>query len=149
MQPSFWSLYRTLGVVPPTIYLLVALIGFTGCSRGFKQETANVHGTVKLNGKPLTGGSVMFTPETGRGAVGVIDAQGEFELGTYEPGDGAIVGKHKVAVFPVGSSFESEQVPSNYVPIPTRYQNGNSSGIEIEVKAGQANKVEVNLQKDS
>jgi hypothetical protein len=120
----------------------------TGCSRGFKQDTAKVRGTVKLDGKLLAGGSVMFTPETGRGAVGVINPNGEFVLGTYEPDDGAIVGKHKVAVFPIGSSFESDQLPSNYVAIPTRYQNGSSSGIEFEVKAGEQNLVEVNLEKD-
>jgi hypothetical protein len=116
-----------------------------GCSRGYQQETAHVRGTVKLDGKLISGGSVMFVPNSGRGAVGVIDSNGGFVLGTYESSDGAIVGKHKVAVFPMGTSIESDELPSNYVPIPTRYQNGSSSGIEVEVKRGEENRVELNL----
>jgi hypothetical protein len=116
-----------------------------GCSRGFQQDTAKVQGTVKLDGKLLPGGSVMFTPATGRGAVGTIDARGNFVLGTYETTDGAIVGRHRVAVFPVVGKAESDELPPNYIPIPPRYQNGYSSGIEVEVKAGEDNVVVIQL----
>jgi hypothetical protein len=128
-------------------YLIAAytLMIVAGCRDAHEQEVAPVRGAVWLSGKVIRGGSVMFMPSSGRGAVGPIDSEGNFVLTTYQPGDGAIVGRHKVAVFPVGAVGESDDIPANFVDIPVEYRNPHSSGIEVEVKPGEENVLEINL----
>ena len=55
-------------------------------------------GTVTLDGEPIGNVSVAFTPESGRPAAGATDAAGHFELSTFDAGDGAVLGKHKVVL---------------------------------------------------
>jgi len=97
-----------------------------------------------LDGKPLSSGSVMFVPERGRGAVAKIQADGTFQLGTYGDTDGAIVGRHKVAVYPPRGEFEQD-APADAPAIPQRYQSSESSGIVVEVKPAQENVFDIEL----
>jgi hypothetical protein len=89
--------------------LLVAMIfTLSACGKSEKFPVAQVEGCVKCNGQPVTAGLVVFTPtgtsaenpeESGRSASGVIKPDGTYELTTYDPGDGAIIGSHSVQVF--------------------------------------------------
>lgn len=79
---------------------LVALASGCGDSR---YVTAEVQGTAVIGGNPVAAGTVTFTPveadgspRDGKSAVGVVQADGSFTLTTYEEGDGAIVGDHRV-----------------------------------------------------
>ena len=103
-------------MVPLKLIAAVVLLFGTvsGCSR---QPTAYVvHGTVVFpDGKPLTKGSVEFEaigqpkPIT---ASGQIAKDGTFQLGTFQPGDGAISGQHRVAVivdYDIGTGVERPQ----------------------------------------
>lgn len=79
----------------------------TGCGGGEQLEVAPVTGTVTCNGKPITSGSVSFTPISeeakgmpGKPAFGDIGSDGTFVLTTYEEGDGAVIGKHRVTYTP-------------------------------------------------
>jgi hypothetical protein len=50
-------------------------------------------------GKPLTGASVTFMGQGApRAAIGKTDEAGNFQLTTFEPGDGAVAGTHEVTV---------------------------------------------------
>jgi hypothetical protein len=76
----------------------------SGCSRS-PYELAQVHGTVTLDGKPLSSAKVMFAPveiagnvNPGKPAFGLIQNDGSFVLTTYEMNDGAIVGEHWVSI---------------------------------------------------
>ena len=81
-----------------------------GCGpRPGTDPTANVTGTVTLDGQPIERVSVAFMPESGRPASGLTDASGNFELSTFDTGDGAVLGKHKVVL--------SEQI-SDITPAP-------------------------------
>ena len=78
-------------------------VGAVGCSN--QPKVAPVRGVVKMNGKPLPGGRVMFSPiaqgedkNVGPSAIGQIQEDGSFVLTTYEDGDGAIVGSHRPTV---------------------------------------------------
>lgn len=58
-----------------------------------------------MDGKPLSGGRVMFQPiasgddkVVGRPAIGSIQPDGSFKLTTYKDGDGALVGSHHPVV---------------------------------------------------
>jgi hypothetical protein len=122
--------------VAATIFLVL-----TGCSG--ESRTEPVRGTVMLpDGKPLTEGTVEFeligtqNPVT---ASGEIEADGSYELGTFAPGDGAVPGKHRVAVvsdFRIGT----EQERPGLVPEPLldpRYREFKTSGLEFEVSPGE------------
>ena len=78
---------------------LAGLLVFPGCA-GNPLGAVKVTGTVTLDGTPVEGVSVSFTPtgSEGRESYGVTDAQGRFVLtvpGT-ETGSGAIPGEYRV-----------------------------------------------------
>ncbi|MCA1686777.1 MAG: hypothetical protein LC745_12580 [Planctomycetia bacterium] len=108
---------------------------------------------VTYNGKPVTNGSVMFTPaggkggETGQGAVGQLESDGSFTLTTFDKGDGALLGEHVVTVEALGVSgtdiSKSATKPDgtiNYVlpkqTIPEKYQGAGTSPLRFTVKEG-------------
>jgi uncharacterized GH25 family protein len=67
---------------------------------------AKVTGKVTCNGKPVKEAAVTFSPlgaseddkEPGKPATGFTDNDGNYELSTYKPLDGAQVGKHTVLI---------------------------------------------------
>ena len=67
-------------------------------------RTGRVSGVVTLDGKPLVGATVSFTPASGDnggvgGSYGKTDAQGRYTLRTVVgKANGAAVGKHKVSI---------------------------------------------------
>ena len=78
----------------------VALLGLAGCGG---PRLYPVHGKVVWeNGaeaRELAGGLVVCESVNGAvGARGDIQQDGSFQLSTYKPGDGALPGKHRVAV---------------------------------------------------
>jgi hypothetical protein len=108
-----------------------------GCGND-RPPTVPVQGCVQYRGKPLKFGAVIFQPEMGSPATGVIQSDGSFRLST-EGRDGAIVGKHKVAI----SCYDTEEPGHARDPkgrlgkllIPQRYVYPQSSGLTAEVKA--------------
>ena len=132
----------------------VALI-VVGCgSRGMGQ----VKGKVTVGGVPVTSGAIMFYPAEGPGAVGDIGADGTYTLRTHKPGDGAVVGSHKVAIHSTGVGPGSMQEPKSLddelrgspgnsakilVPgkitwiVPEKYSTPQESPLTAEVKSGQ------------
>ena len=125
--------------------LLVLVAILAGCNSSYQKETAPVRGLVTLDGVPVSAGGVSFRPATGRGASGLIAADGTYTLGTYDKSDGAIVGKHKIAVSPPDRGEEVVEPAPGSVKIPKRYHNSESSGLEFEVKAGQDNVIDLQL----
>ncbi len=88
-----------------------------GCGPGYP-ETFPVSGTVTLDGKPVPGAAVVFTPDQGQQATGTTDDAGRFDLSTYELGDGALPGMHRVTVTKttVESSEEEDETVVYFVP---------------------------------
>ena len=112
-----------------------------GCSSGAARvDTAPVHGTVTLDGKPLPYGQVVFQPLSGRIAKGVVE-DGKFTLGTYKTADGAVLGRHRVSVT-ARKALEGEEPGALGLPlfgpslIPERYGDSASSGLAFEVTSG-------------
>src|SRR5215204_672559 len=77
--------------------LLSALLPLAaGCGQA---KTVKVQGVVTLDGKPLPGATVTFSPiQEGRAASGRTDTDGSFRLTTYRTDDGALPGEYKVIV---------------------------------------------------
>lgn len=81
--------------------LLTLLLTIAGCGGGAgdRPETAPVKGTVMYKGQPVAGANVNFYNETApRAAYAITSESGEFELTTFEPKDGAVLGDHIVTV---------------------------------------------------
>lgn len=81
------------------VLLLCTLLG--GCGEGF--QTAEVSGSVKLDGKPAPGLMIQFEPDDGTEtnlppSTGYTNAGGQFVL--VRPGrkTGTVVGKHTVRI---------------------------------------------------
>jgi hypothetical protein len=79
------------------LLLWFTLFLLTGCGTGL--DLAEVSGVVSVNGTPLPGVIVGFTPkESGRGSGNMTNEQGEYRLVFNRDSYGALVGEHKVTV---------------------------------------------------
>lgn len=123
------------------------LTALSGC--GPKHSaTASVGGRVTYQGKPVVTGQIMFLPEHGRPAVGSIGPDGSYTLTTFEPGDGALLGRCRVTIdarrvigelAPEGT----EDAGGIYVPprveqlVPEKYSRPETSALTVEVKPGE------------
>lgn len=126
-----------------------------GSDSGEQLDLAPVSGTVTQGGAPLPNALVTFHIDSGRPATGRTDESGKFTLMTKEPGDGAMVGSHKVTV--MADTSVSEEVTSEdayAVPdadaegaIPVKYANPNTSGLTAEVTADGENNFTFDLEK--
>jgi len=128
----------TLALVPFCFALALIL----GCGGG-GPETAPVAGTVNYGGKPLAKGEISFHPNDGqRPAYGKITDGKIVDVKTADQ-DGVIVGNCQVAVKSI------EEAPDMYTAskslIPQLYADPKKSGLTAEIKAGQTNQVELEL----
>ena len=125
-----------------------------------------VAGKVTVGGKPVTTGTIMFTPDEGPSAVGAIQPDGSYTLTTLKPGDGAVVGTHRVTIeaTSVGpgsladpASFEEElklagQPTKVIVPgkverlVPDKYSQLSTTDLTAKVATG-ANQLDFDLPK--
>lgn len=112
-----------------------AVVVVIGCGRP-GSTVAPVNGRVLLDGQPLTQGRVVTAPSAGRGASGVIQPDGSFELRTSDGLIGALIGTHKVAVVAYeGTGASGPEANYGKLLVPQRYVTPETSGLEIEVKA--------------
>lgn len=106
-------------------------------------------GQGNLGGKPLTSGTIIFTPsEKGQQAQGVIGSDGTFVLGTLKENDGACPGKYRVSFF-VSNQSSFEAPPSakpRETPIPAKYYAPATSGLSFVVEEGKINEADFDLK---
>ncbi|NLY02963.1 MAG: carboxypeptidase regulatory-like domain-containing protein [Rhodopirellula sp.] len=137
------------------IFLALGTFGIltvvAGCGSG-RPETAAVSGKVTLDGEPVEGATVaLFHPDGGQPARGVTDASGAFVLTTFEAGDGALLGQHKVTVSKIDESAQQSADPSAELATPTSnadlsvtakhllpiiYSSPSTSDLTVDVKQG-------------
>jgi len=117
--------------------VLLAGLGLIGCGGEAKIP---VSGTVLHNDKPLPNVNVIMVRVDGKVAQGVADANGAFSSMTTEvPGDGAIAGKYKVGITPIGSATSQPTSAADYsVPpmrlFPEKFLSTETSGLEVVVE---------------
>ena len=108
-----------------------------GC--GSKAPLTPVQGTVQYRGRPLAGGTVVFTPDPERGGHGPqawaqVEADGRYRLMTDGKG-GAVAGWHRVTIAgPPG------------IALPAHYLDPETSGQRVEVVAERANRCDLRLE---
>jgi hypothetical protein len=114
-----------------------------GCGHGGDAELVPVYGKVSFRGRPLAGGTIVFTPDPERGgrgplAVGTIAGDGKFTLRS-EGKLGVVPGWHRITVCgPAVAGDESA--------LPCRYTDPEHSGLAREVLAGKANVFDLPLE---
>jgi len=128
-----------------TCIIAIALFAVAGCGRA-----VSVSGVVTLDGKPIEGAAVSFTPASGDGgglggSYGKTDAQGKFSLRTVI-GDkpGAAAGKHKVTISLSQGADPNNPEAAQKELIPAKYNT--KSELTFDVPSGGTNKANFDLQ---
>ena len=143
--------------------LLLLAASLAGCGGG-DSRVATVTGIVKYEGKPIADAAISFTPQGGgRPGYAITEADGTFQMTTFEQNDGALIGMHNVAITAIdetvdekakqmaeemGSLVELVGGPrpqkSKWI-IPQSYSDARTSGLTFEVKRGVENMAEFSL----
>ncbi|MBN1395137.1 MAG: hypothetical protein JW959_08945 [Pirellulales bacterium] len=101
------------------------------------------------HGKPIVEETIIFQPVKGRQSIGEIGPDGTCTPTTFEPGDGALLGRHRV-------SIEARRITETFLPdgaygppkvewlVPEKYSSSYSSNLTAEVKKGD-NKIDFDL----
>lgn len=147
-------------ILSTALYLLLSCLFLTGCSDG-KIATEKVTGIITLDGQPLEGATVNFSPKTagqGSPSYGVTDAKGEYKLQTLlgNPDAGTTPGEYVVTVIKLeksntpppaldGPSGPPPKVTKPKSLIPELYGAGKTTPFSATVKSG-ANECNFELQ---
>jgi len=135
--------------------LMVLMAGLLiGCGGSDHEETAPVTGKITFQGASVTKGRIAFYPPKGRPAMGSIQGDGTYSLTTFDQGDGALLGNHRVTITaneavggpPPPASFEDEIKQAGKTSsqalakivwlVPQEYSNRKTSKLEAEVVSG-------------
>ncbi len=145
---------------PLVILVTMALcMCLTGCGRSDRWVAGRppvypASGTVMMNGQPLEGATVIFSPEetaAGKPGFAVTDSYGHFQAETFEPKDGLTSGFHKVAIEKTimvdkqGNLVREIREPGDAIEkreVPRQYSDFEKSGFRVEVKADGKNQFE-------
>ena len=128
--------------------LVLGVFVLAGCSG----SVAPVSGKVTFNGKEVPGGTVTFSPigssdnpYPGKPAMGLVQKDGTYVLGTNGEADGAWIGRHKVLYIPPQVELPPGKVQKTGDPVPkSPYDGLIPRDAEVEVKSG-SNTINVEL----
>ena len=115
-------------------------IALACCGCGAKSyPLAKVSGRVTKAGQPVSGATVLFQPMAssadggaGPGSFGLTDAEGRYELKTYnDKTEGAVVGRHRVTVnLPLPPGIPEDGMVDPSLMSPLSFRDGS---LQIEV----------------
>jgi len=101
--------------VSAKLALLAGCLLACGCGDSDRPDLGRVSGRVTLDGQPLPGATVTFTPlQGGRASLDRTDANGDYELLYLRDIRGAIVGRHNVSITTAGEENPEERLPDRY-----------------------------------
>lgn len=141
---------------------LLLPIGCGGTDDGNRPARVKTSGTVTHNGELVEGATVLFSPAEGQGhaATGLTDADGRFQLTTFQAEDGAVPGSYKVCVSKFDMSTanpdleddlalemqpDSDQIVGPTPLLPEEYSEIDSTPLTEEVTSGTPNEFEFKL----
>jgi hypothetical protein len=129
-----------------TAVCFAVLVGTTSWSvRADEKEagdTGVVEGVVTLKGQPLPGGTIQFHPAKGKPIVAQIK-DGAYKAKDVPVGNLAITVETE-SLNPAKAKDGAKLDAKNYVKIPEKYGNPETSGLRGEIKKGNQ-KLDVNL----
>ncbi len=131
---------------------LLATAWVAGCGSSSAPKTIKAQGKVTFDGKSLGVGRVIFQPVKpaegcpSRPAIGSLQADGSFELSSFQPGDGLVPGEYQIAVNTQtsGPTPENPNAPEVWAA-PRRYGNPATSGLSATVPADARHTLEFNF----
>ena len=86
----------------------IAAIAIAGCGADVERpDTYTVTGKVTLNGEAVEGAQVVFHAKSGPKAMGTTNSDGEYELTTFDSGDGCVAGSAKVTISKADTSGDA------------------------------------------
>ncbi len=110
---------------------LLSLTFFVGCGGGGGEDqwtkdrpkVVPVSGTVTYKGEVVEGADVVFRSAGQKNpAYALTDAEGRFELTTFDQGDGAVPGSHQVRISKIVVEQPEIKDPEGIIP-PTKEEN--------------------------
>jgi hypothetical protein len=121
--------FRLLGLLSTAAWVVWA-----GCGYDNGLKLARVSGRVTYKGEPVKNGTVFFLPDESQGTIGPSATASLRDDGTYSastdfPGDGVIIGSHKIGL----TALESASPASAAGPEPEKEAPGS-----IQAKAKSA-----------
>jgi hypothetical protein len=122
-------------------------VALAGCGG---EHLAPVAGRVLFKGSPVDGGTLIFSPLStealaGRPASAQIGSDGVYTLQTQHPGDGAVVGRHRITFTPAPQQLtDAQRTDRRYIAPPPRYMGLVPHESEVEVKSG-TNTIDIEL----
>jgi|YNPMSStandDraft_1061717.scaffolds.fasta_scaffold34552_2 hypothetical protein len=132
---------------------LWAAVGLIGCGG---PTLCPVQGRIMYTdgtpAKELAGYTVTFesvdqaatADKPGISGWGEVKSDGTFQISTYRPGDGAVPGRHRVAINPPPSLSDEPPTPP---VIPLKYASFETSGLEVQIAPGP-NDVTLTVQRN-
>ena len=147
------------------LLLLALAAGLVAGGCGGNPSVGRVRGQVTWQGKPVSQGRITFYPEAGRAATGVIQSDGTYTVTTFTSDDGALLGRHRVAVHATRVGGGTLVAPRNadeeaalartpggkvLVPgavewlVPEKYSAPDTSGLTADVQRGD-NQIDFHL----
>jgi osmotically-inducible protein OsmY len=99
-------------------------------------------GILQLDGKPMTGATVLLNPVSGakdfKGVLprGIVDADGTFQIGTYSPQDGAPAGDFVVTILWCKAVVVDGETQSGPNLAPPLYARPETSPLKASIKKG-------------
>ena len=108
-----------------------------------RPATTPLGGTLTLDGQPLDGATVLFSPvgEKGFAAMAETDASGKFVATTFAHADGAVPGRYVVTIkkFRIREAADNRKRMQVESVVPKKYSMPQTSGLTVEVVAGGPN----------
>ena len=133
---------------------------FAGCGvDANRPRVVPVSGKVSQKGNPLTAGEIVFIPAGGTNgsgghiATGQIGSDGTYRLTTFNTGDGAVLGTHKVTVVvrsagemkkmnDLGGGKIAYKLPPSM--LPPKYSSADSTPLKYTVE-DRSNTINIDL----
>jgi hypothetical protein len=106
--------------------------------------TVRVSGTLNVDGKPVSKGTVHFQPVKGPAATGIVQ-DGKFTLTTYNDGDGVIPGKNRVSVEVIDEVPTKDGDTTSKSLIPSKFMNPDKSGIQLDVRPSGYSNLQISI----
>lgn len=149
-----------------------ALLLLPGCSGGEDEwsknlpETVPASGVVLLDGEPVEGAAVVFSPVAPAKypAQALTGSSGEFELKAFPSKEGAVPGSYEVGVTknvetgagkardPASYGLDAEHAAEAPPPVeyknilPRQYANPATSGLTVEIPSGGTSELKIELK---
>ncbi|MFO0915611.1 MAG: hypothetical protein U0795_21785 [Pirellulales bacterium] len=132
-----------LQLIPRQWFLAVVCLGLSmlsGCQKSDRPATYPASGKVVFpDGRPLSSGAILCEavdqPYAARGMI----RDGQFQLGTFADADGAVAGRHRVAIVPAPADNVDPDAGGTAPEIDPRFLHMDTSELEVLVEPEQPN----------